>query len=60
MMVFICNNYLVLTDWNELPLITPEQVQVTREVKYVFTGNLNAEIKSYPKFPGLEKHFLKA
>ncbi|KAM3145625.1 hypothetical protein pb186bvf_002399 [Paramecium bursaria] len=61
-----CNYYTfwvthdVLTDWNELPLITPEQVQVTREVKYVFTGNLNAEIKSYPKFPGLEKHFLKA
>ncbi|CAD8061697.1 unnamed protein product [Paramecium sonneborni] len=50
----------ILTDWNELPLVTPEQIKVAREIKYVCTGNLNQELKTYPPFPGKEKHYLKA
>lgn len=50
----------VLTDWIELPLSTPEQIRGVREIRYIFTGNLEAEIKGYPNFPGKEKHFLKA
>lgn len=37
----------------ELPIITPEQVVVSRKMKYIFTGNPNAQIPGYPKFPGL-------
>jgi len=50
----------VLDEWFELPLITAEQVRSSRNIKYVFTGDLNAHIKHYPSFPGKEKHLLKA
>ena len=43
-----------------MPLITPEQINAARSAKYVCTGNLNAVIKSYPPFPGKEKHYLKS
>jgi radial spoke head protein 4/6 len=29
-------------------------------IKYIFTGNLNAEINSTPPFPGKERHLLRA
>ncbi len=44
----------------ELSLITPEQITKAREIKYIFTGDLNAKIHSYPVYPGKEKHLLKA
>ena len=40
--------------------MTPEQIQRARLIKYTFTGDLNAEISTYPSFPGREKHLLKA
>lgn len=54
------NNNAVNDDWVELPLVTPKQIKTARLIKYVFTGNLNANVKSYPAFDGLEKHLLKA
>jgi radial spoke head protein 4/6 len=33
---------------------------VARRIKIFFTGNLNADVKTYPKFVGKEKHLLKA
>jgi hypothetical protein len=33
-------------------MITPSQVKNSRFIKYTFTGDLNAEIKSYPVFNG--------
>lgn len=27
-------------DWTELPLVTPQQMQVSRRIKYMFTGDL--------------------
>ena len=50
----------VLEDWIELPDITPEQLQVARKIKKLLRGDLNAEIKSYPLFPGKERHLLRA
>jgi len=32
----------------------------SRRLKHIFTGNPNAPVNQYPKFPGLEKHLLKA
>ncbi|EGR34905.1 radial spoke head protein, putative [Ichthyophthirius multifiliis] len=49
-----------LKQWVELPLVTPQQIQQVRQIKYVFTGNLNNEIKNFPPFQGQEAHFLKA
>jgi len=48
----------VLDEWIELPVISPEHVKVARLIKYMFTGDLNHKIISYPVFPGLEKHLV--
>jgi len=50
----------VLEDWKQLPLISPKQVEAARSIKHYFTGNLNEKLMTYPAFPGLEKHYLKA
>ncbi|EGR33145.1 radial spoke head protein, putative [Ichthyophthirius multifiliis] len=50
----------VLEEWFELPLVIPEHVTSARKIKYIFTGDLNANVKTYPPFNGKEKHLLKA
>jgi hypothetical protein len=40
-------------------LVTPEQIKISRLIKYVFSGKLNESVKSYPHFPGEERHLLK-
>ncbi|CAG9326440.1 unnamed protein product [Blepharisma stoltei] len=50
----------ILEDWIELPDVSPQQIIVARQIKKVFTGNLNADILSYPIFPGKERHLLRA
>ena len=48
-----------MESWIELPLVTPEQLNAARAVKVIFSGHLDNEINTYPKFPGVEKHLLK-
>ncbi|XP_039963511.1 radial spoke head protein 4 homolog A-like [Bactrocera tryoni] len=55
---FVVNS--VSDDWMELPMVTPSQIKVSREIKKFLTGDLEAEIQSYPCFPGKEKHYLRA
>lgn len=43
----------------ELPIITPQQLRVSRKIRYMFTGNLEKSIITNPHFPGKEKHLLK-
>jgi hypothetical protein len=31
---------LLSGDWKELPLITPDQVNSSRRIKYIFSGDL--------------------
>jgi len=50
----------LLSDWIQLPDSEPKYINASREVKYIVTGNLNAEINTNPKFPGKERHFLRA
>lgn len=50
----------MLEDWVQLSDVKPEHVQVARLLKYVFTGDLNAEVRSVPPFPGKERHLLRA
>lgn len=58
------NTYWVCTDllngdWKELPIVTPDQVNASRRIKYNFTGNLAKTICSNPHFKGTEAHLLK-
>ncbi|KAH8401397.1 hypothetical protein KR009_005268 [Drosophila setifemur] len=61
-----CNRYSyfvvnsLFDDWIELPIVTPRQIVVSREIKKFLTGDLEADVTSYPCFPGKEKHYLRA
>lgn len=46
--------------WVRLPHVTPAQIQVARKIRKFFTGELDAQVVSFPPFPGLEKNFLRA
>lgn len=47
-------------EWIELPICTPKQIKISRQIKKFFTGDLESDIVSYPCFPGKEKHYLRA
>lgn len=49
----------LLNDWVQLPESQPELLQIAKNIKVVFTGNLNAKIDSCPPFPGRERHLLR-
>ena len=69
---FLCNsgnNYIqkhVITytiageTWVRLPLVTPAQVAIARDVKKMLTGNLKAPVTTFPPFPGSEMNYLRA
>ena len=50
----------LLDDWIQLPDAKPNHVEAAKQIKYILTGNLNANIDSNPPFPGKERHFLRA
>lgn len=47
-------------EWIELPIVTPKQIVQSRKIKKFLTGDLEADIVSYPSFCGKEKHYLRA
>ncbi|XP_065371230.1 radial spoke head protein 4 homolog A [Calliphora vicina] len=47
-------------EWIELPIVTPKQISLSRQIKKFLTGDLEADIVSYPCFCGKEKHYLRA
>ena len=58
------NTYWVCTDllwgdWKELPLATPDQMNASRSLKYIFTGDLDRAVITNPHFKGKEAHLLK-
>ena len=50
----------LLNDWIQLPDCRPEWIQQARQIKHIFTGDLNADINSNPVFEGKERHLLRA
>ncbi|CAF1519825.1 unnamed protein product [Adineta steineri] len=44
----------------QLPMVTPEQIRLSRKIQQFFTGNLEASVLSDSNFPGVEKHLLRA
>jgi hypothetical protein len=49
-----------LEGWTQLPDLTPSDIQAAREVKVLFTGELERKIVTNPFFFKREKHFLRA
>ena len=49
-----------LSDWIKLPDLTPTDIAASRQVKVLFTGNLDRQIYTNPYFFGQEKHYLRA
>jgi len=47
-------------DWVKLPHCTPSEIQASRGIKKYFTGDLDAEVDSFPVFPGKEINLLRA
>jgi len=48
------------SDWTKLPLVTCTQIMQSRQMKRLLSGNLEASVSTYPPFPGVEKHYLRA
>lgn len=48
------------TQWTRLPEVTPQQICAARHICNAFSGNLEAPVHSHPRFPGAEKHYLRA
>eukprot|EP00828_Plagiopyla_frontata_P048684 TRINITY_DN9415_c0_g1_i2.p1 TRINITY_DN9415_c0_g1~~TRINITY_DN9415_c0_g1_i2.p1 ORF type:complete len:232 (-),score=38.98 TRINITY_DN9415_c0_g1_i2:685-1380(-) len=55
---WVTNN--LLEDWKELPVVTPEQIMLSRRIKHIFTGDLEAVVTTNPFFFEQEKYLLKA
>jgi radial spoke head protein 4A len=54
---FVTNDLTV--DWIELPDVKPSQIRAARNIRYIFSGNLNRLIITNPHFPGTEKEYLR-
>lgn len=48
------------TGWTHLEAVKPCQISIARHISKFFTGNLEANVVSFPVFPGQEKHLLRA
>ncbi|CCW67433.1 unnamed protein product [Phytomonas sp. Hart1] len=46
--------------WTRLPDVEPQHITVARLICREFTGNLETPVRSHPRFPGVEKHYLRA
>jgi radial spoke head protein 4A len=46
--------------WIDLPDITPPVILLARQIKHIFTGDLEADVISNPFFPWKEKMLLRA
>jgi radial spoke head protein 4A len=55
---WVTNN--VLNAWTKLPDLNPSDIKASRNIKVLFSGNLDRKIYTNPFFFGLEKHYLRA
>ncbi|KAJ3402872.1 Radial spoke head protein 4 A [Chytriomyces hyalinus] len=45
--------------WQRLPDVIPEKLQISRQIRKYFTGDLKQQIVSYPKFEATEAQYLR-
>lgn len=50
----------VTGDWTELPNATPANIKLARQIKHIFSGNLEEKVITNPYFEGTEKELLRA
>ncbi|XP_075982602.1 radial spoke head protein 4a [Anticarsia gemmatalis] len=55
---YVCNN--PGEPWVCLPDLTPDHIRVARNTVRVMTGDLDAEVLTFPPFEGTERHYLRA
>ena len=55
---YVCNE--CNGNWTKLPDVTPEEIITSRKIIKYMTGNLEANLDSFPNFPGKEKNYLRA
>lgn len=55
---WVCNS--PLEDWVQLPDLTPEDIKNARNIKYLFSGDVNRPIFTNPFFMPTEKTLLRA
>lgn len=55
---FVC--HCLGDEWIELPKVTSKDIEMSQKIRKHFTGDLNSEIQSNPKFVGSEKNLLRA
>lgn len=55
---FVCTR--LGAPWTELPPVTSQQMQVARKIRKFLTGRLDAEVCTYPEFPGVERNYVRA
>lgn len=46
--------------WEKLPDLSPKHIDIARQVKILFSGDLERDIICNPFFFGKEKHLLRA
>jgi len=46
--------------WIKLPAVRPEHIMAARQIKKMFSGDLEKSVNSYPPFPGKEAEYLAA
>jgi radial spoke head protein 4A len=49
-----------LSEFKELPPIAPHHIKIAKNIKVLFSGDLDRKISSLPPFQGQERHYLKA
>lgn len=49
----------IYSEWTRLPNFNGSHVTTARAIRRFFTGDLEAEVSSYPPFEGSEKHHLR-
>jgi radial spoke head protein 4/6 len=50
----------VFGNWSKLPDLSPQHIAAARQLKVLFTGDLERDIIANPFFFGKEKHYLRA
>lgn len=55
---FVTSNSL--GEWVKLPDVSPSEIIASRQIKMLFTGDLNKKIFTNPFFKGTEKNYLRA
>lgn len=49
-----------MSAWKKLPNLTPEEIAISRQIKHIFTGDLDAPVITNPFFEGKEANLLRA